>query len=182
MFILIGSVSMFSGYNFMSVPPEPGYINFLIGFGILAYAIAIIFSVIGIFQQMALRSRQVFYQIRIKTLQKAVVMAQERLTEFLDMNSDRLTKEYPEYEKEIFKTISPTDASQLEMYLAKYPELKFSGLLVQHFNTVNELTKNIYDNKHEVNRRVEDLEELMISDWYLIKRAVPQEIKLLIIG
>ena len=123
-----------------------------------------------------------FYQIRIKTLQKGEVIAKERLTEFIEKNTERLTKDYPEYEKEMFRSMSPSDSSQLEMYLVKYPELKFSGLLVSHFDEVNNLTQKVYDNKHSINSRIEDLEELMNSDWYMLKRAIPQEIKLLIIG
>jgi len=163
---------------FIEPSTEPDTVNFLVGLGIFNYIVSVIFMVVGFFQQMTLRGNQIFFELRIKTLRKNEVVAKLRLAEFLANNSENLTKLYPAYEKDIFASMPPTDSSQIEMFMTKYPELKFSGLLTKHFDEVNILTQKIYSIKEGINSRLEDLEELMLSDWYLVKKGLPNNIKL----
>jgi len=61
-----------------------------------------------------------------------------------------LTKEYPEYEKEIMKSFSTDNATIL---VNQIPNLKASNTIIEYCKQINKLQSDIYDRDLAINRR-----------------------------
>lgn len=72
------------------------------------------------------------------------------VTKILQARADNLTaqfteylaKQYPQYEKDIFGAIAPQN---VEVYLAKYPEIKSSETLLALVGQIRQLNDSVYD-------------------------------------
>lgn len=89
---------------------------------------------------------------------------------------DALTKVYPNYEKEIFKEMNPSDSENLAAIMVKYPELKFNSVLKDYTDTVKTYLNKINDIQMKIIRDRRMLQDATVNNWKLIGTNVPQDV------
>jgi len=172
MFTLSAVLSILSA---LFVPNEDGA-EFLFGLGYFFLGVAVITVFVTVFQTMALKQSYENTISLIKQNKKLIVLAQEKLAEYIKEASESMTKLYPEFEKEIFKNISPTNVNELRMYMAKYPEMKFNSVLEVHIENIRRLTAEIYEEKERLEYRYREIRDYQNSKWFLCKPKVDAEL------
>lgn len=150
-------------------------LTFLV-FGIVFCAVSFIILCVSIFQTFELRLCQVKDVNSIKCLKKKITLVQEESRDYVNKISESMMKIYPDHEKEIFKSISPADAEQLNVYLAKYPELKFNGVLEKHIQNINQFISNEYGYKKELENTFAQMRTREECGWYMFKKKLSQDI------
>jgi len=145
--------------------------------GVIIAITTIVFIFTAIFQTMVLRKDQKHYFVDVKRKLKVINLKKKELIAFKEEIAESVTELYPNYEKEIFKTISPDDEPALKMYMVKYPELKFSGILSTFLEKISKLTKNIYNAEENLQRKYGLILKLHDSDWYMFKVPIPADIQ-----
>jgi hypothetical protein len=75
---------------------------------------------------------------------RAQVVYENRATNLTDEFATYLAKIYPEHELDVFKTISP---GNLDIYLAKYPELRASDTVMALVQQIRSIRDASYDNQ-----------------------------------
>jgi hypothetical protein len=164
MFAICAASILFTGTFFEGDAAKAFYI---VG-GILSGATLISFFVM-VFNNMVCHAelkKKINKHSRIKA---NIKIEEDALTEIKTEFTDYFTKLYPEHEKDIFSKISPGDAEQLTMYLAKYPELKFSGMINTLVAKVSDQMKRINAEKLELEECKTDILDMNQSNWLLFK-------------
>lgn len=87
-----------------------------------------------------------------------------------------LSEQYPTFEREIFSKLSPTEAKDLTIYLAKYPELQTNTMLTLLVNQLSNWSKKILEKQENINYGIADLYRLKYSKWTLGTISVPVDI------
>jgi len=172
--IFVGAIPMTISFF---LPESDGKLVCLIFMGII-WGIGLIFFVTTFFQNMCLRQGQREWISSIRTREKQITLMEEQMEKFKTELGASLTKIYPDYEKEIFKTISPGDAKGIEIFMAKYPELKFNGVLENFTNKISGMIANIYTFKCRLEDTHEKIRDRQENGWYLLKFELPEEIKI----
>ena len=164
MFVIMATASFVVGTHFEGDPQKA----FNIIGGILS-DVTVIFMFACMFNNMMMRQDikehiNKFFKIStdIETMEANL---QRIKTEF----TDYFTKLYPEHEKDIFSKISPHDAEQLSIYLAKYPELKFNNMIEQLVTLVSDQMNNIIREKQALEECRTDILNKNQSGWLLFK-------------
>lgn len=142
-------------------------------FAIGLFCLGLVVQVVGIFQNMVLREAQRRTLRDIATIRKKIEITKKSLEEYKAEFSTSLTKHYPDYEKEMFKTMSPSDAQGLTAYLAKYPELQFNGVLQKYTDGVASFLKEINRYQDKIEDEISDVELRQSSGWYYCKFSLP---------
>lgn len=99
-----------------------GWMNF-------AYVLAIIdlaWFLIAFFYQLGNYNYYRYTFQELKTALQARIIEEEEYANYKNDFAEFYNKLYPDYEKEIFKNMNPTDKSELSALLVKYPELQYS--------------------------------------------------------
>jgi len=171
MFVILGITAILSGNLFTGDPAKA-----CLGFGIAFLAIAFIFTLVFVFQTMALIGCQRQQISQFFLIKKKIEIAQKLLEDTRAEFKDYFTKLYPEYEKEVFSKMSPDDAKTLSVYMTKYPELKFNGVLESFATRIAERMRLVYDLQTQLNEIAKTIKDTNQSSWFLIRVSVPQEI------
>jgi hypothetical protein len=172
MFALLATLSFVLRGQFSNAEVQ----NTFLVFGIIFSTASTVVAIVAVFQSMTLRQEQIKHVSAIKKEKKYAALVQEQFTEYIEKVAENLTKIYPDYEKEIFKSISPSDAEQLSVYLAKYPELKFNGVMQKHVETMRYYIDSIYSHKKEIQDIYEKIKNLQQCDWFLFKNKLHEDI------
>lgn len=162
---LTTSIAMFVLANYV-----PGPENLTIAFyaiGTIALVVSFITLLACFFQNMYFqnRARTLFNQIRESQRDQDSLKAQ--MEQYKNEVSKSLTELYPDYEKEIFKSINPNDAEHLSALMMKYPELKFNGVLEKYTSEISSFISSINKEDREINRSIRSIEDLESSGWML---------------
>lgn len=73
-----------------------------------------------------------------------------------------LAEVYPNHEKEIFTEISP---SNIELYLARYPEIKSSATILKLVEEIGDLREDVYDQQIRREKILRDMRYRKLSPW-----------------
>lgn len=146
-------------------------------FGCILLGISVIFIFVGFFQNLEAREEQKRCIIGIRTLKKKISLRESLVTTYKLEIEKSLIKLYPEYEKEIFKNMAPSDAENLNVFLVKYPELKFNGILQSFTNHLTDMLERINGVKRELENSYEEINIRNNNDWFLWKLKLPENIK-----
>lgn len=148
----------------------------LVGFSIGFFVIGMIVSVVAVFQNFYLREEQKRDLQSIRTFRKKIEVSKRAIETYKSEISNSLTKLYPEYEKEMFKNMSPVDAEHLDVYLAKYPELKFSGVLKTFTDEVTRSLHEISSYERDIEYAYSNILNRHHNGWYFMKVPLPVEV------
>lgn len=172
MFLILG-IGSFVTRNFFTGDAS---IAFLV-FGIVFMATAFVFILTAVFQNMCLMTDMKKEFNQFYYLQRKIGMYEKALEKIKTEFKDYFTKLYPEYEKEIFAKMSPNEAEHLTIYLAKYPELKFNGILESFTNKVYAQMKAIQDTEESIEFVVRKVKDRKESKWLIFNVPVPADIE-----
>lgn len=151
--------------------------GFFFGFTIFLGIVSTVVIIVTVFATMGKRQCQRERFTGVKSILKRITLQEQKIENYKIQFEESLTKLYPDYEKEIFKSISPSDAEGLSVYLAKYPELKFSGILTMFTQGLCTLNKGLYELKDSLNVEYERITNAQQDEWYLFKVEVPSHIQ-----
>ncbi len=170
--------ALFSAISFLLsgiTEGNPGGFFYIAGFGL--GIVSVIFIGVGFFNNLEIREWQKRDIARIRTTGKEIALKEKLMADYKKEMGDSLTKVYPEYEKEMFKNMTPTDAENLNIFLAKYPELKFNGVLGSYTDKLTEMLKDISETKRHLEGTYENIKVRNENDWYLLKIKIPEKIQ-----
>jgi len=145
--------------------------------GIISTIVSLVLFVLFFTRNMYFRQRQSELINRLIRQKKLIVGEQDIYDNYVNKFSDDIMKLYPEYEKEIFKNVNPEDIEQIGVFLTKYPNLKFNGVLEKHIETTRSLYANIFARKKDVIETAEEIRNLQENDWFLLKKEIPEQYK-----
>ena len=145
--------------------------------GIISTIVSLVLFVLFFTRNMYFRQQQSELINRLIRQKKLIVGEQDIYDNYVNKFSDDIMKLYPEYEKEIFKNVKPEDVEQIGVFLTKYPNLKFNGVLEKHIETTRSLYANIAVRKKYVIETAEDIRNLQENDWFLLKKEIPEQYK-----
>lgn len=153
----------------------PDNYPFLIIGGILT-GVSFIFFFTAIFQNMVLREMQKSDIAKIKTAQRKMEHKKTLMSNFKSEVQEFLTKLYPDYEKEMFKNMSPGDVEALQVYITKYPELKFNGILQSFTDKLTYMLKDVNESQMNIEDLYETIKIRNSNCWFLLRVEIPEEI------
>ncbi len=110
---------------------------------------------------------------RIKEYKRDAKSLVNEMESYKDEISGSMTKLYPEYEKEMFKNMSPSDAEHISAILVKYPELKFNGVLEKYTSKLSYYISEINERERDVNSYVRRIDNIETCGWVIGKIKKP---------
>lgn len=152
---------------------SPKMTEVFFGLAVLFSIVAFIFAIAAVFCTMNYREEQKQNIIRIKTYNTQIELKKKLIETYKSEVSNSLTKLYPDYEKEMFKTMNPSDAEHLSVFLAKYPELKFNGVLQSFTNQLTTMLHKINELEEYRSATVGSINNMNNNSWFIFKVAVP---------
>lgn len=99
------------------------------------------------------------------------------LSRYKEEFKSTLTEMYPQYEKDIFNAMSKNDATQLEMILVKYPELKFDGVLNTYIDGVKSRLNDINSYESYISSTLMEIANINTNGWILKEFKLPSDIQ-----
>lgn len=168
-FLILSIVSFATSTLFTS---ENSRLTFIV-FGSIFLVVSIITLIAMVFVTMNFRKSQRESINQYYARKKKLTIAENNFEKYKQAVTEDVTKLYPEFEKNIFQMISPTDASALEIYLAKYPELKFKGLLKEYLEKLTEKQTAISQREMYLVENLEEIKNRQDNEWYLFKIKLP---------
>jgi len=174
--IIMFAVLSIAAFSLQPVTSNPdGQLTFYV-FGVILAAATVVMFVTMLFRNMDYTSVVQRYLSKLKKAKANIQIAKNQYEEYSEKFSDHVTKLYPDYEKEVFKSISPADANQLQIFMGKYPELKFNGVLTNYTNKLNYYMEKMFEEEKDVERTLHYIRIAMASNWYLVKMKLSDEI------
>jgi flagellar hook-basal body complex protein FliE len=174
-FALTSTILFLISHQF--TPQEKGgthEVMFFLGF--ITSVISIIFIFVAMFRNMEMKKEFKRYLSRLNKHKEMLKLAEEELTSYKREVQESLTKMYPDYEKELFKGMNPTDSEKLTAIMVKYPEIKFNNVLSEYTNGINKRLKEIKEVKENILNTKEDLQDIVDNGWRLVKLELPKNI------
>jgi len=145
--------------------------------GVLSGIASIISVFIMVFNNLHLRDECIrnFNYIREYVRDKANIQKDVDLykSEFKQI----LTDIYPEYEKDVFKTMAQGDAKELEVIMVKYPNLKFDGVLTNYVASLESKLSKLQDFDSYINNSLRTINNINDGSWMLGRIEMPEDIK-----
>lgn len=147
-----------------------------IGFGCVFCGLGVVFFIAGVFINFT-KYDEIIRQIgRLKRRKAELCNKQLAYDNMKAEFVNHMSKQYPEFEKELFKNIAPTDAEQLKMYAVKYPEITSNMVLSKLVDKVCDWEKNLIDAKKEILYCYEEIEFILNNKWLVIHPNIPEDI------
>jgi len=173
LFFIVASVaSFFISRNFTG----EAQVAFFVA-GCILGIISFVFSAAGFFQNLEMREMQKYLISRIKKEKRDIELRKQYLATYKTEVESFLTKLYPDYEKEMFKTMSPRDAETLQVFASRYPELKFNGVLQSFTEKLAEILRGIRDAEVNLEHTYEQIRTRDGSGWFLARIPIPEDAK-----
>lgn len=172
--IILFAIISTTGFSIASFLPAGNLWNTAIIAGVIFLIAAVIALLAMVFHTMEFKNdcRRYFNEIRenlrdLKSIKKEMNSYKEEIT-------DSLTKLYPEYEKDMFKNMNPSDAENISALMVKYPELKFNGVLERYTNKLSEYITLCNKKERENNELLRKLENVETNGWMLASVDRPE--------
>ena len=172
LFLLISAGFRFAGASVSSAEAK----DVMEFFHVVAIILAVGALVVGFFNNLYLRGEQRRMFNRIRTAQKSVDRAKEMVATYKSEMEGFLTKMYPDYEREVFKNIPPADAETIHVYMQKYPDLKFNGVLTTFTQQLTQLLNAERDARRDLEEVCHDIRVRNECEWFMLKPAMPQRV------
>jgi hypothetical protein len=137
--------------------------------------ISIVFIGCMVFRQMELSQNFREGVNKIRALNYEIISKLKALELYKSELQDALTKIYPDYERELFKGMNPSDSEHLSAIMVKYPELKFNGILTEYTNGIKARLNKITELEENVIREKRNLEDINTSGWKFGVTQIPAE-------
>lgn len=99
----------------------------------------------------------------IKKFQKVEAIYQAKAEMLTTEFAKHLAETYPEHEKDIYDKISP---DKVNMYFARYPELRTSETLVALVEHINKLQSDVYNQQINVEQLLKNTRFRRRNPWY----------------
>jgi len=174
LFVLVASMLSLGGASF--VENNNGH-TFLIGMSIFFAAVSAIVIIVTFIQQIALPQCVLDEISEATKIKRKIKLFKEQMDDYIKQVSETMTKLYPEFEKEIFKSVSPNNVKDLRTYLAQYPEIKFNSILETHIKNILNLNSNIYEEKAHLEYCYKRLRDLYNGNWMLRKPKLEESLR-----
>ena len=126
-------------------------------------AVAVIVIIFGFVVSGAAWSEQISDFENIKKFQKVEVIYRAKAEALTAEFAKHLADAYPNHEKGIYDKISP---DKVNLYLAKYPELRASETLVALVGHINKLQSAVYDQQIQVEQALKNTRFRLRNPWY----------------
>lgn len=139
--------------------------DFYIGCSTVSGLVTVVFTFCMMFRQMEFSKdfrERVNY---LRFLKDEIESKTKDLARYKTELQDALTKLYPEYEKELFKGMSPIDSENLSVIMIKYPELKFNGILTEYTNGIQTKLNSIQESEKNIIYQKRLLEDINSNGW-----------------
>jgi hypothetical protein len=98
------------------------------------------------------------------TLQENKEIYQKRLSEMTIKYKEILVQNYPNYEKEIFDKITPSDFTML---MIKYPEIKTALTSINYVEKIKELNDDVYQMDINIRNKINSIRFCMVNPWVI---------------
>lgn len=167
-FLVVASITVWLGHKAGKVKDDYE------GFFMTSFIMGVIISLISV-GIMGLGTIASYYgQINdiesLKQIDSVSIILKQKSDNLTAEFAGYLAKQYPELEKEIFKSISP---DKVNAYLAAYPQIKSSETLMGLVNLINKLQGDYYDQKLKREETLKNirvrLRDPMIITWVIPK-------------
>jgi hypothetical protein len=156
--------------------PGGNWNYFYLGCSVVLGLVSIIMLIVMVFRQMEFQKEARELVNEIRSNKDYIIKVKEQLSCYKTELQDALTKVYPNYEKEIFKEMNPSDSENLSAILVKYPELKFNSVLKDYTDTVKTYLNRINEIQTGIIRDRRMLQDITANNWKLIGTNVPQDV------
>jgi len=170
---LTSLILFLTGKNFIDTP---GPQEVVIGLSVFFAGITFIFTAVCFFQNLTLKETQKQDIQSITTYKKKISNKKRQMEDYKKEIESSLTKLYPEYEKEMFKAMNPSDAENLSIYLAKYPELKFNGVLKTFTDKLTTILNEVTELEQNLEYVYERIRNRNQCSWFLFKMPLSEEL------
>lgn len=174
-FAVTSIILLFTSYQ-VAPTPNGGLREVLIGSSCMTAFISISFIFVAMFRNM--EKKQDFKKLlsRLKSYKEKIILAEEDLVNYKREVQESLTKIYPDYEKDLFKGMNPSDSENLTAIMVKYPEIKFNTVLNEYTMGIKQRLACINSLKAEIIEIKEELETMSYDGWRLVKLEMPKDI------
>lgn len=151
--------------------------HFYVIASLLSGIITIVFLGCAVFYNISSseKGKTLFNQIR--SLKDRINVQLDDLKRYKAELESSLTKLYPEYEKELFKGMNPSDSEHLAAIMVKYPELKFNGILTEYSNGINTRLKTVNNLEEHLCHAYREIEDIIVDGWCITTLKVPTDVK-----
>lgn len=133
------------------------FLLLMIMFGVLAYTVEVgfligIVALLVIFMVVnyAFRSEQVSDLSRIDTHREKIEIYKKQKEELLPEFRKYLAEVYPQIEKDLFASMSPSKESDLRIYMTKYPEINSNQTITRLVDALSRCSNNIVRQEEEI--------------------------------
>lgn len=161
------------GFTTGTFLPAGNWWNAAISVGVIAMIASTVTLIVSAFRNMEFRNELNRYFNEIREQLRDIKSIKKEMDEYKDEITDSLTKLYPEYEKDMFKNMNPSDAENISALMIKYPELKFNGVLEKYTNRLSGYITSCNSKEREINKYLRIIENAETSGWMLIKVSKP---------
>jgi len=168
------------GFTTGTFLPAGNWWNAAITVGVIGLIASTVTLIISAFRNMEFRNEINRHFNEIKENLRDVKSIKKEMSEYKDEITDSLTKLYPDYEKEMFKNMNPSDVENISALMIKYPELKFNGVLENYTNKLSKYITECNARERCVNDYLRRIENAETCGWMLIKVAKPAFIQKII--
>lgn len=175
-----GSTSLFLFLTSKGSMFQPADNSVLVALSIFFFSVTFIFLTIGFFQNINLRDEQKKDIQSIKTYNQKIANKKKQMEIYKSEIESSLMKLYPEYEKEMFKSMNVVDAENLSIYIAKYPELKFNGVLKIYTDHLTSILCDVAQYGCYLEELYERIRIRNESSWFALKYPLSDEMKTLV--
>lgn len=160
--------------------PAGNWWNAAISVGVIAMIASTVTLIAAAFRNMEFKNELNRHFNEIRESLRDLKSIKKEMNEYKDEITDSLTKLYPEYEKDMFKNMNPSDAENISALMIKYPELKFNGVLERYTNKLANYITECNSTEREINKDLRRIENAETCGWMLIKVEKPAFIQKII--
>lgn len=145
-------------------------------FTIIFIVLSIGFFIVGFFINFAQWDLQIKRFERIRRTKKLLKIKNKQFNELKIDWIKYLSVEYPDFEKDIFKKMSPQEKSELKMYFTKYPELSSSHMFEILITNISRMSNEIYTLDQDIEYASENIRSQLQNKWLILNPTIPEDI------
>jgi hypothetical protein len=131
--------------------------------------VAVVILVIAPFKTMFSYTFQIYDQQELIKIEECRVVYQQRADVLVKEFAGYLSVMYPEHERDIFNTISPKD---VDVYFAKYPDLRSSETIVALVREISALRNAVYTQDILRAETLKNMRVRKVTPWN-VRRFIP---------